>query len=171
MLLHELISGTRWSRYDAALTLVHNNLYTDVCGCSGMQIEPNTTTNMFYTNIFNLLLYRDPSPIRYIENRDFSSNSSSSGSQGFGRTHDVMPTGKHEATIVWLHALGEDGYMFLKGGSHIWNADHRFNISLLPMEYPSLIGAFVKLNWQDADIAINWAGVLHHERSVGVLLC
>ncbi|CAN4076812.1 unnamed protein product [Withania somnifera] len=27
----------------------------------------------------------------------------------FGRTHVVMPKGKHEATIVWLHGLGDKG--------------------------------------------------------------
>ncbi|XP_031487788.1 uncharacterized protein LOC116255852 [Nymphaea colorata] len=39
---------------------------------------------------------------------------SSSGSRGarafeFGRTHVVRPKGKHQATIVWLHGLGDNG--------------------------------------------------------------
>lgn len=27
----------------------------------------------------------------------------------FGRTHVVRPKGKHQATIVWLHGLGDKG--------------------------------------------------------------
>ncbi|KAL6965960.1 lysophospholipase [Sarracenia purpurea var. burkii] len=27
----------------------------------------------------------------------------------FGRTHVVRPKGKHQATIVWLHGLGDNG--------------------------------------------------------------
>lgn len=45
----------------------------------------------------------------------FSSSSIGSGSQTtgrtseFGRTHVVRPRGKHQATIVWLHGLGDKG--------------------------------------------------------------
>ncbi|KAG5030974.1 hypothetical protein JHK85_014956 [Glycine max] len=42
-----------------------------------------------------------------------SSMSSGSGSSRrtfeFGRTHVVRPKGKHQATIVWLHGLGDNG--------------------------------------------------------------
>jgi len=36
----------------------------------------------------------------------------------FGKTHVVRPKGKHQATIVWLHGLGDNGlryksYLFL----------------------------------------------------------
>lgn len=27
----------------------------------------------------------------------------------FGKTHVVKPKGKHQATIVWLHGLGDNG--------------------------------------------------------------
>lgn len=27
----------------------------------------------------------------------------------FGRTHVVRPKGKHQATVVWLHGLGDNG--------------------------------------------------------------
>lgn len=27
----------------------------------------------------------------------------------FGKTHVVRPKGKHQATIVWLHGLGDNG--------------------------------------------------------------
>lgn len=27
----------------------------------------------------------------------------------FGRTHVVRPKGRHQATIVWLHGLGDNG--------------------------------------------------------------
>jgi len=36
----------------------------------------------------------------------------------FGRTHVVRPKGKHQATIVWLHGLGDNG---LRYGCHIFN--------------------------------------------------
>ncbi|KAF9606291.1 hypothetical protein IFM89_024432, partial [Coptis chinensis] len=31
------------------------------------------------------------------------------GRAEFGRTHVVRPKGKHQATIVWLHGLGDNG--------------------------------------------------------------
>ncbi|XP_031473457.1 uncharacterized protein LOC116245959 isoform X1 [Nymphaea colorata] len=44
----------------------------------------------------------------------FGSTSLGSGSRSartfeFGRTHVVRPKGKHQATIVWLHGLGDNG--------------------------------------------------------------
>ncbi|XP_010249993.1 PREDICTED: acyl-protein thioesterase 2-like [Nelumbo nucifera] len=45
----------------------------------------------------------------------FTSHSAGSGSRAarrtfeFGRTHVVRPKGKHQATIVWLHGLGDNG--------------------------------------------------------------
>lgn len=27
----------------------------------------------------------------------------------FGRTHVVRPKGRHQATIIWLHGLGDNG--------------------------------------------------------------
>ncbi|GFS42716.1 alpha/beta-Hydrolases superfamily protein [Actinidia rufa] len=45
----------------------------------------------------------------------FNSSSGGSGSRTsrrtfeFGRTHVVRPKGKHQATIVWLHGLGDKG--------------------------------------------------------------
>jgi len=31
----------------------------------------------------------------------------------FGRTHVVRPKGKHQATIVWLHGLGDNGSRYI----------------------------------------------------------
>ncbi|KAK9098838.1 hypothetical protein Syun_025883 [Stephania yunnanensis] len=44
----------------------------------------------------------------------FSSSSFGSGARSsrtveFGRTHVVRPKGRHQATIVWLHGLGDNG--------------------------------------------------------------
>ncbi|KAL5144921.1 Acyl-protein thioesterase 2 [Glycine soja] len=50
-----------------------------------------------------------------LENMSYSGSSMSSGSGSsrrtfeFGRTHVVRPKGKHQATIVWLHGLGDNG--------------------------------------------------------------
>ncbi|CAN6441976.1 unnamed protein product [Victoria cruziana] len=38
-----------------------------------------------------------------------SSGSRSARTFEFGRTHVVRPKGKHQATIVWLHGLGDNG--------------------------------------------------------------
>ncbi|KAK8962753.1 hypothetical protein KSP40_PGU015319 [Platanthera guangdongensis] len=38
---------------------------------------------------------------------------SSGGAFEFGRTHVVRPKGKHQATIVWLHGLGDNGARIL----------------------------------------------------------
>lgn len=46
------------------------------------------------------------------------------GSLDFGRTHVVMPNGRHEATIVWLHGLGEDGYMYIEYNFAFYNFFH-----------------------------------------------
>ena len=37
----------------------------------------------------------------------------------FGKTHVVRPKGKHQATIVWLHGLGDNG---LRYGYHLFNS-------------------------------------------------
>ncbi|KAF3683483.1 hypothetical protein FXO37_01797 [Capsicum annuum] len=34
----------------------------------------------------------------------------------FGQTYVVKPKGKHQATIVWLHGLGDNGSSFGFGG-------------------------------------------------------
>lgn len=31
----------------------------------------------------------------------------------FGKTHVVRPKGKHQATIVWLHGLGDNGLRYI----------------------------------------------------------
>ena len=31
----------------------------------------------------------------------------------FGRTYVVRPKGKHQATVVWLHGLGDNGSRYL----------------------------------------------------------
>jgi len=55
---------------------------------------------------FNLMVY---------ENGEVTSSLQYSGSRParrnfeFGRTYVVRPKGKHQATIVWLHGLGDNG--------------------------------------------------------------
>ncbi|KAJ0579409.1 putative alpha/Beta hydrolase [Helianthus annuus] len=45
----------------------------------------------------------------------YTNASSGSGSRSarrtveFGRTYVVRPKGKHQATVVWLHGLGDNG--------------------------------------------------------------
>jgi predicted esterase len=39
----------------------------------------------------------------------------------YGRTHVVKPKGKHQATIVWLHGLGDNGSRYLHWTIHsLW---------------------------------------------------
>ncbi|KAI7732260.1 hypothetical protein M8C21_028417, partial [Ambrosia artemisiifolia] len=53
--------------------------------------------------------------ISVITNMSFSSPSIGTGSRAarrafeFGMTYVVKPNGKHQATIVWLHGLGDNG--------------------------------------------------------------
>lgn len=47
-------------------------------------------------------------------NMSFGSSSAATGTRSatsfqYGRTHVVKPKGKHQATIVWLHGLGDNG--------------------------------------------------------------
>lgn len=40
---------------------------------------------------------------------DINSGSRTANTVEFGRTYVVRPRGKHQATIVWLHGLGDNG--------------------------------------------------------------
>lgn len=40
---------------------------------------------------------------------DINSGSRTARTLEFGRTNVVRPKGKHQATIVWLHGLGDNG--------------------------------------------------------------
>ncbi|THF97255.1 hypothetical protein TEA_008083 [Camellia sinensis var. sinensis] len=68
----------------------------------------------------------------------FGSTSGGSGSRTsqrtfeFGRTHVVRPKGKHQATIVWLHGLGDKGsrcYASI-GGPLVHYPGNAFNLSI-----------------------------------------
>lgn len=48
-----------------------------------------------------------------------------SGSFEFGRTHVVRPKGRHQATIVWLHGLGDNGaryYIYILISYHYYES-------------------------------------------------
>lgn len=73
-----------------------------ISSCSLQELGLNIETSGFGSVIIFLLIM------------SYNSTTMGSGSQTrrsfeFGRTHVVRPKGKHEATIVWLHGLGDKG--------------------------------------------------------------
>ena len=46
--------------------------------------------------------------VEYVSGKTFVGSRSARGYE-FGRTYVVRPKGKHQATIVWLHGLGDNG--------------------------------------------------------------
>ncbi|KDP33625.1 hypothetical protein JCGZ_07196 [Jatropha curcas] len=86
-----------------------------------------------------------------------SNNSSSIGSGSrstpktfeFGRTHVVRPRGQHQATIVWLHGLGDKGSSW----SQLLEAFHLPNIKWIcptaPTRPVALFGGFPCTAWFD----------------------
>ena len=78
---------------------------------SGQFLLPFT----LYYVIFNaLLLYASHNSVfvitilQYVSGKIFVGSRSGRGYE-FGRTYVVRPKGKHQATIVWLHGLGDNG--------------------------------------------------------------
>lgn len=92
------------------------------------------------------------SEIHLEEKMSLAGSSLSSGSKrvfNFGRTHVVKPKGKHQATIVWLHGLGDNG----SGWSSILETLPLPNIKWIcptaPQQPITLFGGFPSTAWFD----------------------
>ncbi|KAL3844093.1 hypothetical protein ACJIZ3_001496 [Penstemon smallii] len=85
-----------------------------------------------------------------------SFNSSSGGSQNsrttfeFGRTHVVRPKGRHQATIVWLHGLGDKGSSWSQLLESLPLPNVKWICPTAPTRPVSLFGGFPCTAWFDA---------------------
>ncbi|KAL5144922.1 Acyl-protein thioesterase 2 [Glycine soja] len=91
-----------------------------------------------------------------LENMSYSGSSMSSGSGSsrrtfeFGRTHVVRPKGKHQATIVWLHGLGDNGSSWSQLLETLPLPNIKWICPTAPTRPVALFGGFPCTAWFDA---------------------
>ncbi|GAB4828315.1 hypothetical protein Ancab_035311 [Ancistrocladus abbreviatus] len=72
----------------------------------------------------------------------------------FGRTHVVRPKGKHQATIVWLHGLGDNGGSWSQVLETLPLPNIKWICPTAPTRPISLFGGFPSSAWFDvADLS------------------
>lgn len=85
----------------------------------------------------------------------YSSSSVGSGSQTvrrqleFGRTYVVKPKGKHQATIVWLHGLGDNGSSSSQLLENLPLPNIKWICPTAPTRPVALLGGFPRTAWFD----------------------
>lgn len=67
----------------------------------------------------------------------------------FGRTHVVRPKGKHQATIVWLHGLGDNGSSWSQLLETLPLPNIKWICPTAPAQPISLFGGFPSTAWFD----------------------
>lgn len=67
----------------------------------------------------------------------------------FGRTHVVRPKGKHQATVVWLHGLGDDGSSWSQLLETLPLPNIKWICPTAPTQSISLFGGFPSTAWFD----------------------
>ncbi|XP_047325923.1 acyl-protein thioesterase 2 isoform X2 [Impatiens glandulifera] len=67
----------------------------------------------------------------------------------FGRTHVVRPKGKHQATIVWLHGLGDNGSSWSQLLETLPLPNIKWICPTAPSQPVSLFGGFPSTAWFD----------------------
>ncbi|KAH7848460.1 hypothetical protein Vadar_002995 [Vaccinium darrowii] len=67
----------------------------------------------------------------------------------FGRTHVVRPKGKHQATIVWLHGLGDNGASWSQLLETLPLPNIKWICPTAPSQPISLFGGFPSTAWFD----------------------
>ncbi|KAH9289654.1 hypothetical protein KI387_033771, partial [Taxus chinensis] len=91
-----------------------------------------------------------------------STSALSSGSRGggarrvfeFGRTHVVKPKGRHQATIVWLHGLGDNGSSWSQLLETLALPNIKWICPTAPTRPIALFGGFPSTAWCDvADLS------------------
>ncbi|XP_073027858.1 uncharacterized protein [Primulina eburnea] len=68
----------------------------------------------------------------------------------FGRTHVVRPKGQHQATIVWLHGLGDKGSSWSQLLESLPLPNIKWICPTAPTRPVSLFGGFPSTAWFDA---------------------
>lgn len=76
------------------------------------------------------------------------SGSKASGFE-FGRTHVVRPKGKHQATIVWLHGLGDNGASWFQLLETLPLPNIKWICPTAPVRPVSIFGGFPSTAWFD----------------------
>ncbi|XAR66934.1 Lysophospholipase [Bertholletia excelsa] len=69
----------------------------------------------------------------------------------FGRTHVVRPKGKHQATIVWLHGLGDNGSSWSQLLETLPLPNIKWICPTAPSQPISLFGGFPSTAWFDVN--------------------
>ncbi|KAK8595108.1 hypothetical protein V6N13_016015 [Hibiscus sabdariffa] len=82
----------------------------------------------------------------------------------FGRTHVVRPKGKHQATIVWLHGLGDNGSTWSQLLESLPLPNIKWICPTAPTRPVALLGGFPYTAWFDvgelsADGPDDWEGL------------
>lgn len=80
----------------------------------------------------------------------------------FGRTHVVKPKGKHQATIVWLHGLSDNGLRYYSHFCHCNYSRLRFSaflfllrIACMQSEKKLMVSSGVSLYWAVNDSSLH----------------
>ncbi|KAE8655494.1 hypothetical protein F3Y22_tig00117026pilonHSYRG00067 [Hibiscus syriacus] len=68
----------------------------------------------------------------------------------FGRTYVVRPKGKHQATIVWLHGLGDNGSSWSQLLESLPLPNIKWICPTAPTRPVALLGGFPCTAWFDA---------------------
>ncbi|XP_022862255.1 acyl-protein thioesterase 2-like isoform X4 [Olea europaea var. sylvestris] len=95
--------------------------------------------------------------IAHLSESKMSVSGSAEGSQTsrrafeFGRTHVVRPRGRHEATIVWLHGLGDRGSSWSQLLENLPLPNIKWICPTAPTRPVSLFGGFPSTAWFDAE--------------------
>ncbi|OVA14373.1 Phospholipase/carboxylesterase/thioesterase [Macleaya cordata] len=72
----------------------------------------------------------------------------------FGRTHVVRPKGKHQATVVWLHGLGDNGSSWSQLLETLPLPNIKWICPTAPTQSITLFGGFPSTAWFDvADLS------------------
>ncbi|XP_020590396.1 acyl-protein thioesterase 2-like isoform X2 [Phalaenopsis equestris] len=83
-----------------------------------------------------------------------SASKASGAALEFGRTHVVRPKGKHQATIVWLHGLGDNGASWSQLLETLPLPNIKWICPTAPVRPVSVFGGFPSTAWFDvADLS------------------
>ncbi|XP_020685691.1 acyl-protein thioesterase 2 isoform X2 [Dendrobium catenatum] len=78
-----------------------------------------------------------------------SGSKAGGGAVEFGRTHVVRPKGKHQATIVWLHGLGDNGASWSQILETLPLPNIKWICPTAPVRPVSIFGGFPSTAWFD----------------------
>ncbi|XP_038692983.1 acyl-protein thioesterase 2-like isoform X1 [Tripterygium wilfordii] len=82
----------------------------------------------------------------------------------FGRTHVVRPKGKHQATIIWLHGLGDNGSSWSQLLESLPLPNIKWICPTAPTRSVAILGGFPCTAWFDVgelseDVPDDWEGL------------